>query len=74
MSANTDLEEAIMQAWQTENDIDAVFQGSDVDLSKPENIDRLHNQLVGLKELHSFRMNKLWESFEAMLASHRDNS
>lgn len=68
---NIELEEAIMNAWQTENDIQSVYDGSDVDYTKPDNVDKLQNQLIGLKEFHSLRMNKLWDTFEKMLAEQR---
>jgi hypothetical protein len=57
-----DLEDAIMAAWQTENDL-GLFVEQYYDGSKRMSEDDVANVLIGLKELHSLRMNKLWDTF-----------
>lgn len=62
MADRFDLESAIMAAWQTENDLE-LFIEQYYDGSKIMSQDDVANVLIGLKELHSLRMNKLWDTF-----------
>lgn len=57
-----DLEDTIMAAWQTENDLE-LFVEQYYDGSKIMSQDDVANVLIGLKEIHSLRMNKLWDTF-----------
>lgn len=62
MADRFDLESAITAAWQTENDLE-LFVEQYYDGSKIMSQDDVANVLIGLKELHSLRMNKLWDTF-----------
>ena len=65
LSKHFELEEAIMSAWQTENDLDIIFEY--LYEEKPIDNDVFANLLLGLKHLHSARMSKVWLMFEAYL-------
>lgn len=54
-----DLEEKIMGAWQTAEDLDVLYHGSE-DMDE----DQLQNAILGLKEFHELRMGNLWRVFE----------
>jgi len=56
------LEEAIMSVWQMENDLGLLVEQY-YDAPKPMTQDEVANVLIGLKELHGLRMNKLWDTF-----------
>lgn len=66
-----DLETDIMQAWSSVEDIDLIYHyiGDSEFFSgmKPEHSDKIANLLLGLKEMQELRMNKLWETFEAIV-------
>lgn len=62
MADRFDLESAITAAWQTENDLE-LFVEQYYDGSKIMSQDDVANVLIGLKELHGLRMNKLWDTF-----------
>lgn len=64
--STSNLEDAIMQAWQTENDIDLLYQQY-LDRETPFTENEVSTILLGLKEIHSMRMDKLWGEFEKML-------
>ena len=54
-----DLEEKIMGVWQTAEDLDVLYHGSE-DMDE----DQLQNAILGLKEFHELRMGNLWRVFE----------
>ena len=57
-----DLEDAIMKAWQTSDDLKLLYENI-------ENIDedQTMNVLIGLHQLNEMRFNKLWNTFEQVL-------
>ena len=59
MKDRFNLEDAIMAAWQTENDLELFVEQYYDGMSQ----DDVVNVLIGLKNLHSLRMNKLWDTF-----------
>jgi len=60
------LEEEIMNAWQTKEDLDAVTERIMEDTVFMTE-DQIANVLIGLSELHETRMKKLWKVFETMI-------
>lgn len=61
-----DLEQAIMAAWQTKDDIDLVFK-KHCDDPTPMSEDTLSNLLLGITTLHDARCNELFNQFEASI-------
>ncbi len=62
-----DLEEAIMEAWNTtECDIEGLGYAH-FDTPKGLTEDELMNALTGLKQNHNFRMQKVWDVFEQII-------
>ena len=61
------LEEEIMNVWQTKDDLDAIAERHYDDPEGPMTEDELSNVLIGLSELHETRMKKLWRVFETMV-------
>jgi len=55
-----DLEQAIMMAWQTSEDIDLLFKHYG-DAPKPMTEDEVMNALLGIKTLHDMRCHALME-------------
>jgi hypothetical protein len=55
-----DLEQAIMLAWQTADDIDLLYKHHG-DAPKPMTEDEVANALLGIKILHDMRMHALME-------------
>ena len=65
VSKRFDLEDAIMQAWQTEQDLELVYESLYEELAIENDV--FGNFMLGLKYLHSARMNKVWSAFEAYI-------
>lgn len=63
-----DLEAAIMEAWNTTEDIDLVYHNTDNLTLTPKDCDTIQNQLLGLKYIADLRFQKLWDTFEAVIA------
>jgi len=61
-----DLEEAIMETWQTADDINLIAERY-LDGHPPLNEDELSNALIGLKIIHDFRNEKLFSIFEDLV-------
>ena len=61
-----DLEQAIHQAWQTEQDLYLIYETT-LDGRDKLTEDEIANRLLGLSCLHSDRMNKLWVVFEQLI-------
>ena len=70
MKDRFDLEDAIMQAWQTVDDIRLVTEEI-LDGKTPLNEDEIANALIGLEYLHKFRCSKLFDIFEELLRTHQ---
>ena len=66
------LEEEIMNVWQTRDDLDAVTERIIDDPDGPMTEDQTANILIGLSELFETRCKKLWKVFETMI--HQKNS
>ena len=62
-----DLEQAIMNAWATGEDLDLVYHNTDNLNLNYKDCDELQNQLLGLKYLFELRMEKVWSIFEEMI-------
>lgn len=62
MSNQFDLEQDIMTAWTTADDINLLLHSYDR-LSE----DQRMNTLIGIHQMHTMRMNKLFETFEGFL-------
>jgi len=61
-----DLEEAVSQMDQLSTDIDTVIYAVG-DAPKPATEDELLNMLIGLKQLHQVRYQKMWSIFEELI-------
>ena len=62
MTDRHDLEQAIMLAWQTSDDIDLLFKHHG-DAPRPMTEDEVGNALLGIKILHDMRMEKLMDTY-----------
>ena len=59
-----DLEEAIMNAWRTLDDIKALYKSVEY-----MNEDQVMNALIGLEIFADMRFNELWNTFEQCTAN-----
>jgi hypothetical protein len=57
-----DLEQAIMVAWQTSDDLDLLFKHHG-DAPKPMTEDEVSTALLGIKSLHDMRMENLMDMY-----------
>lgn len=62
MSDRFDLEQDIMLAWQTGDDIDLLYKHHG-DAPRPMTEDQVANALLGIKVLHDMRMEKLMDTY-----------
>jgi|TARA_B110000908_G_C9896064_1_gene288918 hypothetical protein len=62
-----DLENAIMQAQSTCDDIDLIYHYTDNLQLNARDCDNLQNQLLGLRYLNELRMNKVWDIFVGLI-------
>ena len=62
MTDRFDLEQAILTAWQTSDDIDLLFKHHG-DAPRPMTEDEVGNALLGIKILHDMRMEKLMDTY-----------
>lgn len=58
-----DLEDAIMIAWRTSEDLDLFFKHHG-DHPTPMTEDEVSNMIYGIKQLHDMRMEKLFDTFK----------
>jgi len=66
MKNRFDLEEAIGQMAQTPNDIETIIYAiGDSPIKHTE--DELLNMLIGVKQLHETRYQKMWSTFEEII-------
>ena len=66
-----DLEQAIMVAWNTCEDIDLIYHNTDnLDLNAKD-CDNLQNQLLGLRSITELRFEKLWHIFEELVGANK---
>lgn len=61
-----ELENAIMNAWNTADDIELL---ADAVLNEELTTDEIANALIGLKQLHSMRAKKAFGIFESLTES-----
>ena len=61
-----DLEEALGQMGQFTTDIDTIIYAVG-DAPEPATEDELLNMLIGLKQLHEVRYQKMWDIFEELI-------
>ena len=66
-----DLEQAIMVAWSTCEDIDLIYHNTDNLEMKAEHSDSLQNQLLGLRSITELRFEKLWHIFEELVGANK---
>ena len=59
-----DLEEAIMNAWRTSDDIKAFYNSSEY-----MDEDQMMNALLGLEIFAEMRFNELWNTFEQCISN-----
>lgn len=64
MKTRFDLEDDIMQCWRTSDDIKIIL-----DNLEGASEDTLMNSLIGLETLHEMRMQRLFRTFSAMIAT-----
>lgn len=69
-----DLEQAIMNAWATSEDLDLVYHNTDNLNLSPKDCDTIQNQLLGLKYLFELRMEKVWSIFEELVTQDKKNT
>ena len=62
-----DLEAALMNAWNTSEDIDLIYHNTDKLKLNAKDCDTLQNQLLGLRHLNELRMSKVWDVFEELI-------
>jgi hypothetical protein len=58
-----DLEDAIMKAWQTSEDLDLFFRHHG-DHPKPMTEDEVSNMILGIKQIHDMRMEQLYDMYK----------
>jgi hypothetical protein len=63
-----DLEQAIMVAWSTCEDIDLIYHNTDNLSLNAKDADILQNQLLGLRYITELRFEKMWSVFEELIA------
>jgi hypothetical protein len=66
MKNRHDLEEAIGWMAQLPNDIDTIIYAVG-DAPEPPTEDELLNMLIGVKQLHETRYQKMWSTFEELI-------
>ena len=64
-----DLEDKIMSAWSTADDIDTFLYRYLDSPADPLSEDDISNILLGIKALHDQRCQRLWDTFEKILAN-----
>lgn len=62
-----DLEQAIMNAWATSEDLDLVYHNTDNLNLTPKDCDTIQNQMLGLKYLFELRMENVWSIFVELI-------
>lgn len=61
------LEQAIMNAWHTADDLDLLIEGVLEDASMT--MDEIANALTGIRQLHNMRAKKVFDIFEQLIES-----
>lgn len=58
-----DLEDAILKAWQTSDDLNMFFKHHG-DHPRPMSEDEVGNMILGIKNIHDMRMEALFEAYK----------
>ena len=66
-----DLEQAIMVAWSTCEDIDLIYHNTDNLGLNAKDCDNLQNQLLGLRSITELRFEKVWHMCEVLIANQK---
>ena len=66
MADRFDLENAIMSAWNTADDLELL---ADAVINEELDTDQITNALIGLQQMHSMRAKKAFEIFESLIES-----
>lgn len=66
MADRFDLENAIMSAWNTADDLELL---ADAVINEELDTDQISNALIGLQQMHSMRAKKVFEIFESLIES-----
>ena len=68
MKNRFDLEEAITEVFTFDEELETIiYRVGDAPVNPTE--DELLNMMIGIKELNKVRFEKLWNTFEALLAN-----
>jgi uncharacterized protein YeeX (DUF496 family) len=65
MTDRFDLEQQIMACWNVTSDIDTLSEGV---LESDMTTDQIANILLGMKQLYELKFDKMFRTFEAMIA------
>ena len=65
-----ELEDLIMAAWMTREDIDTALWVL-LDREKKPDEDEISNLLIGLHSMHDARMSKLFQAYETVLKTNK---
>jgi hypothetical protein len=65
MTDRFDLEQQIMACWNVTSDIDTLCEGV---LESDMTTDQIANILLGMKQLYELKFDKMFNTFEAMIA------
>ena len=68
MKDRIDLEEAITEVFAYDEELETIIYKLGNSPAPPRE-DEMRNMLIGIKELNKARFEKLWNTFEAMLAN-----
>lgn len=60
-----DLEQQILNCWSVTDDINHVYEAV-MNKGLAEDIDKLSNILLGMKELYHLKFEQMWDTFEQL--------
>lgn len=60
------LEQQLLACWHITEDIDTALK-----ISESEDIDRIQNALIGIKELYEQKFSDLWDTFETLIHTNK---
>jgi hypothetical protein len=59
-----ELEQSVMECWRTADDLQLIAVSA---TAADHDVDKLANVLLGLAELHTLRVQRLWDIFEQLV-------
>lgn len=68
MKDRFDLEQQILECWNVTNDIKHVTEYVLDAPLEPNREDKISNMLIGIEELYNLKFQKLFETFEQLIA------